>query len=72
MKHVLQSLEWSFGRRIKARFTWQRAHGEGGMVVVLKEVEHGAGMAKDWWVRVIFRGGASHALDYRIGLGTLQ
>lgn len=32
MKQVLQSLEWSFGRRMRARFVWQISHIEGAMV----------------------------------------
>jgi hypothetical protein len=31
MKHVLQSFEWSLGRRIRARFVLHTAQGEGAM-----------------------------------------
>lgn len=67
MKHGLQSFEWSFGRRISARFVLHTAQSEGGMLAVLRGVRVGrgvegrslvmsAGRSREICVRVIFRG----------------
>lgn len=63
MKHDLQSLEWSLGRRIKARFTLHKAQGEGGMAGVVGGARWaGGGKLIDADMRVISGSVTSHAL----------
>ena len=41
MKHNLHNLEWSFGRRIRARLVLHTAHIEGGILGSLRVVARG-------------------------------